>query len=128
MKDNVGVDFPVKSYEVLLKAVVIPEVTKGGIYLTDSIRSLEKRKYNIGLVLKLGEEAYADKSRFPKGPRCKVGDWVHFKQYEKQDEYINDHLCYVVSDERIWSTFTCEDLPSIIPELRDRGESAAPKS
>jgi co-chaperonin GroES (HSP10) len=27
-------------------------------------------------VVKMGPEAYTDKSRFPSGPRCKVGDFV----------------------------------------------------
>ena len=27
-------------------------------------------------VIKMGPEAYQDKSRFPSGPRCKVGDFV----------------------------------------------------
>ena len=33
----------------------------------------------IGLVLDIGEQAYADKDRFPTGPWCKQGDYVMFR-------------------------------------------------
>lgn len=33
----------------------------------------------IGLVVDMGEQAYADKERFPTGPWCKQGDYVLFR-------------------------------------------------
>ena len=33
----------------------------------------------IGVVLDMGQQAYADKERFPTGPWCKVGDYVMFR-------------------------------------------------
>ena len=39
----------------------------------DSIMSM------VGLVLDMGEQAYADKDRFPTGPWCKIGDYVMFR-------------------------------------------------
>lgn len=33
----------------------------------------------IGLVVDMGEQAYADKERFPTGPWCKVGQYVMFR-------------------------------------------------
>ena len=32
-----------------------------------------------GVVLDMGEQAYADKDRFPNGPWCRVGDFVVFR-------------------------------------------------
>lgn len=32
-----------------------------------------------GVVLDMGDQAYADKDRFPNGPWCKVGDFVVFR-------------------------------------------------
>lgn len=32
-----------------------------------------------GLVLDMGDQAYADKDRYPNGPWCKVGDYVVFR-------------------------------------------------
>ena len=33
----------------------------------------------IGVVLDMGQQAYADKDRFPTGPWCKIGDYVMFR-------------------------------------------------
>lgn len=122
MKDELGVDdFPMKSFSVLLKAIIIPEVTKGGIYLTETSRNTGKRDHNIGLVVAMGDEAYQDKSRFPNGPRCKVGDWVFYSKYEIQETPINEYLCYFLNDDRIITSFPEELLPAIVPELRNRG-------
>lgn len=125
MKDQIGVDdFPMKGFSVLLKAIVIPEVTRGGIILTQTTINMEKREHNIGLVLAVGEEAYEDKSRFPNGPRCKVGDWVFFSRYETQPIPLNEHLCYFLTDDRIITDFPESLLPAIVPELRNRADEA----
>lgn len=120
MRDELGVEFPMERYGylVLLKALVIPEVTKGGIYLTQSARNAAKREHNIGLVVGMGQEAFKDKERFPCGPKCKVGEWVFYAPYEKTDEHIGDNLCFFVNDERIMGPIPEADLPSIAPELR----------
>jgi len=122
MKDELGIDeFPIKGYDILLKAIIIPEITKGGIHLPDSMRNTEKRHYNIGHVMAIGDEAFEDKARFPKGPRCKVGDWVYYRKYERQEEFINDNLCFFLTDDRIITPFPPKLLPAIVPELRNRG-------
>ena len=36
---------------------------------------------NVGLVLKVGPDAYKDSNRFPEGPWCKEKDWVLFAKY-----------------------------------------------
>ena len=57
------------------------EKTKGGIILTD--QSLEESQIasSIGLVLKVGPDAYNDKERFPNGAWCKEKDWIIFGKY-----------------------------------------------
>jgi len=67
-------------YRVL---IVMPEIEEtfgesgilkaGKTIQHDSILSM------VGLVLELGEQAYADKERFPTGPWCKQGDYVMFR-------------------------------------------------
>lgn len=41
----------------------------------DSILSM------VGLVVDMGDQAYADKTRFPTGPWCKQGDYVMFRSH-----------------------------------------------
>lgn len=57
------------------------EKTKGGIILTD--KSLEESQIasSIGLVLRVGPDAYKDKTRFPTGAWCKEKDWIIFGKY-----------------------------------------------
>ena len=52
----------------------------------------------VGCVIDMGEQAYADKDRFPTGPWCKVGDFVlvrpntgtRIKIHGKEFRLIND--------------------------------------
>lgn len=55
--------------------------TKGGIHLTDKAQEEIQLTTNVGLVLKVGPDAYKDKDRFPDGPWCKEKDWVLFAKY-----------------------------------------------
>src|SRR5271154_1672855 len=72
MKKEIGCWFPVEGHRILLKAITLPKQTKGGVILT-SISRDSNVTYDIGLVIGAGPEAYKDPSRFPYGPRCKVG-------------------------------------------------------
>jgi co-chaperonin GroES (HSP10) len=100
---------------VLLKAVVLPEVTKGGIYLAETTKSLGQRDYNIGMVLKMGPRAYVG-GNFGGVPYCKVGDWVHYSTYDRDEEKINGHLCYYVADDKIRAVIF--DITAVVRELR----------
>ena len=66
-------------YRVLI-ALPNAEETFGGeiIKATKTLRD-EYILSIIGLVLDMGEQAYADKDRFPSGPWCKRGDYVLFR-------------------------------------------------
>jgi len=105
-----------QGYRILLKAVVIPEKTKGGIILTEEYKKFEKRSYNVGRVLKMGPRCYQPLQNYGGKPYCQVGDWVHFSSYEKEDVYIYDELCYYLNDERVYSSIL--KLESVIKELR----------
>lgn len=117
IKQEIGVDLIVHGYRVLLKAITLPEKTKSGLVLPETLRNMERRSYNIGLVLKMGDQAYQPSERFPGGPYCKIGDWVYYSSYERDEVNINNHLCYFINDERIYATLLESDLCKIIPEL-----------
>ena len=67
------------------RMVVLPfkgvEKTKGGLLLTDKAIEEQQLTTNVGLILNMGPDAYADKNKFPNGPWCKKGDWVVFARY-----------------------------------------------
>lgn len=115
---EIGSYFPVKAHRLLLKAVSLPEKTKSGLLIPDAVRDNMVRKYDIGLVVGAGPEAYMEKRRFPAGPRCKIGDWVDFSPFEKQHKTFDDHLCYFIDDDRVNAVIPTEYLKKVVPELR----------
>ena len=50
-----------------------------GIIKADKTLFEEKILTVVGCVIDMGDQAYADKDRFPSGPWCKVGDYVVFR-------------------------------------------------
>jgi co-chaperonin GroES (HSP10) len=63
--------------------VAMPEVTNtfgdSGLLKSSQTINHDSIMSMIGVVLDMGEQAYADKDRFPTGPWCKVGDYVMFR-------------------------------------------------
>lgn len=66
-------------YRLLVALPKIEESFESGIIKADKTLYEEKILSIVGAVLDMGEQAYADKDRFPTGPWCKVGDFVLFR-------------------------------------------------
>lgn len=66
-------------YRVLIALPQVEETFESGIIKSDKTLQEEKILSIVGLVLDMGEQAYADTDRFPNGPWCKVGDYVMFR-------------------------------------------------
>ena len=67
-------------YRVLIALPQVEETFDGTELLKSSqTRNEEHVMSIIGLVVDMGEQAYADKDRFPTGPWCKQGDYVMFR-------------------------------------------------
>lgn len=113
--EEIGCEPEVKGYRILIKAPEIPEKSKGGVYLTESYKNMERRTKNLGRVLKIGPTAFSD--RF-EDRRVNVGDWILYSIYEREEVYPNDKLCYFINDERIYASVKEEDLPAFIKEIR----------
>ena len=67
-------------YRVLVALPQIEETFDGTDLLkTDTTKNQEYVMSIIGLVVDMGDQAYADEERFPTGPWCKQGDYVMFR-------------------------------------------------
>ena len=67
-------------YRVLIALPQVEETFDGTELLKSSqTRNEEHVMSIIGLVVDMGEQAYADKERFPTGAWCKQGDYVMFR-------------------------------------------------
>lgn len=51
------------------------------ILIAESERKKEEIASIVGLVVKLGPQAYADPDKFPDGPWCKEGDFIIMRSY-----------------------------------------------
>ena len=86
--------------------------TKGGVYLSDKTIQETQIATNVGLVLKVGPDAYNDKDRFPNGPWCQEKDWVVFARYAGSRLNIEGGELRILNDDEILGTV--EDPESIL--------------
>ena len=66
-------------YRVLVALPNVEETFESGIAKANSTKHEEYVLSIIGAVIDMGEQAYADKDRFPLGHWCKQGDYVMFR-------------------------------------------------
>jgi len=102
-------------YHVLIRPVTIREKTKGGILLTDKTMEDSQLTASVAMVLAVGEDAYADKEKFPNGPWCKQGDWVVFGRYAGSRIRIDGGEVRLLNDDEILGTVDSpEDILTIL--------------
>ena len=68
-------------YKILIGLPEPEKETEGGILKAQETLEVEEVGSIVGFVIKLGPDAYADKSRFPNGAYCKEGDFVIMRSY-----------------------------------------------
>ena len=104
LKDKIGPvdDFELFNNQVLCAVYIRPEKTRGGIMLPDSTRDEDKNQGKVGLVLKVGENAFKDSSGKWTWPQdIGVGDWVYFRASDGWAITLNgqkDNLCRILDD------------------------------
>jgi co-chaperonin GroES (HSP10) len=87
---------------VLVGIYIRPEKTAGGIYRPTSNKQEDVWQGKVGLVLKLGPDAFRDPESGELYPqRADVGDWCVFKVGDGWSVNINDYPCRLVRDTAI---------------------------
>ncbi len=87
-----------KGYKILISLPEPETASEGGILKAQETIEAEEVGSIIGFVIKLGPDAYSDKSRFPSGAYCKEGDFIMMRSYSgtrfkvanKEFRLIND--------------------------------------
>lgn len=64
------------TYHLLCALPEIEEKTEGGIIKSAQSIHFEEVLSPVLFVMKIGPDAYKDKTRFPSGPSCKEGDFI----------------------------------------------------
>ncbi len=71
-----------KGYRLLIAITKKEETFKDSqIVIAESVRQREEIASIVGLVVKLGPQAYQDPDKFPDGPWCKEGDFIIMRSY-----------------------------------------------
>ena len=87
-----------KGYKILINLPEPETASEGGILKAQETIEAEEVGSISGFVIKLGPDAYSDKSRFPSGAYCKEGDLIMMRSYSgtrfkvanKEFRLIND--------------------------------------
>jgi len=71
-----------KGYRILIAIPKKEETFKDSqIVIAESTRQKEETASIVGLVVKLGPQAYQDPDKFPDGAWCKEGDYIIMRSY-----------------------------------------------
>ena len=90
-----------KGYKILI-GLPDPEIaSKGGILKAQETIAAEEVGSIVGFVIKLGPDAYSDKSRFPSGAYCKEGDFIMMRSYSGTRFKVHDKEFRLINDDSV---------------------------
>ena len=88
-------------YHMLIAIPEAAETFESGLLKADMTREAEEVMTTVGLVVAMGSDCYADKTKFPTGPWCKVGDFVVVRAYSGTRIAIYGKEWRLISDDTI---------------------------
>ena len=91
----------IPGFHILVRPISIKEKTKGGLYLPDSVKNDIAYLTTVGKVLAVGDSAYLDEAKFPKGPWCKTGDYVCYGKHSGQKFFYKGTKLLLLYDDQI---------------------------
>jgi len=91
----------VKGYRILCAVPQVDDVYKSGILKSDKTKTIEEHSTVVLFVMKLGDTAYKDEERFPRGPWCKEGDFVITRAYSGTRIKIFGNEFRIINDDTV---------------------------
>ena len=88
-------------FHILVRPVSVKEKTKGGILLPNSTKEDMSYLTTVGKVIKIGNLAYNDKDKFPKGPWCKEGDYICYAKHAGQKIQYKEVKMILLYDDQV---------------------------
>lgn len=96
-KDNIPAP---TGWRILLKINEVEEKTQGGIILAEISKDTARVAAQIGQVVAMGEDCYADTGRFTT-EWCKEGDWVMIGKYAGIRFHVDGEEYRICNDDEI---------------------------
>lgn len=99
--EQVGVDetFP-RGYQILVKVWSPPRELGGGFERSDHEIKNATGTSSVGIILRMGNDAFKDRSLFPTGPIVSYGEWAIFRGMERQKVMKAGQELAFVNDDR----------------------------
>ena len=88
-------------FHVLVRPVSVKEKTKGGILIPNSTKEDMSYLTTVGKVIKIGNIAYNDTDKFPKGPWCKEGDYICYAKHAGQKIQYKEVKMILLYDDQV---------------------------
>jgi len=88
-------------FHVLVRPVSVKEKTKGGIIIPNSTKEDMSYLTTVGKVIKIGNLAYNDTDKFPKGPWCKKGDYICYAKHAGQKIQYKEVKMLLLYDDQV---------------------------
>jgi co-chaperonin GroES (HSP10) len=88
-------------YRILCAIPDIEKEYESGIIKADTTIQNEETLTTVLFVVALGPDCYQDKSRFPSGPWCKVGDFVLTRPYAGSRLVIHGREFRLINDDSV---------------------------
>ena len=85
--------------QILCAVYIRPKKTKSGIYLADQTTEEDRYQSKVGLILKMGPQAFVDETNsWFSGNEAKVDDWIVFRPSDGWSIVVNGVLCRILDD------------------------------
>ena len=91
-------------YHILCMVPKAEEEFESGILKSDTTMHYEEVLTPVLFVMDIGPDAYQDKTRFPSGPLCKVGDFVLTRPNSGSRVKIHGQEFRIINDDSVEAT------------------------
>lgn len=93
-----------RTYHLLCAVVEADEKYESGLIKADKTMHYEEILSPVLFVMKLGPDAYQDKTRFPSGPSCKEGDFIIVRPSSGTRLKIDGKEFRIINDDSVEAT------------------------
>ena len=90
-----------KGFRILCAVPHVEEEYEGGIIKAEDTKKVEEQTTVVLFVVKLGNLAYKDETRFPTGAWCKEGDFVLTRPYSGTRVVIHGREFRIINDDTV---------------------------
>ena len=91
-------------FHILVRPFSVKEKTKSGIFIPDSLKDDIAYLTTVANVIVVGDLAYQDENKFPKGPWCKEGDFVCYGKHTGTKLFYQGQRFILLFDDQILMT------------------------